>query len=84
MSVLRRAKKVRTDGSDWQMIRMNPSHEEILQKPELIPKTEAPPKKRRKPADRKAARTSRKLGILHQVLVDAEITRPMGTRSQWI
>ena len=46
MSVLRRAKKARTDGSDWQLIRMNPSHEEILQKLKLIPKPEEPPKKK--------------------------------------
>ena len=30
MSVLDRAKKVRIDGADWQLIRLNPSHEEIL------------------------------------------------------
>ncbi len=46
MSVLRRAKKARADGMEWQLIRMNPSHEEILQKLELIPKPEKPPKKR--------------------------------------
>ncbi len=46
MSVLRRAKKARVDGSDWQLIRINPSHEEILQKLDLIPKPEEPPKKR--------------------------------------
>lgn len=46
MSVLRRAKKARLDGSEWQLIRMNPSHEDILQKLELIPKPEEPPKKK--------------------------------------
>jgi hypothetical protein len=46
MSVLRRAKKARTDGGDWQLIRMNPSHSEILQELELIPKPEEPPKRR--------------------------------------
>ena len=46
MSVLRRAKKARTDDGDWQRIRMNPSHSEILQELELIPKPEKPPKKK--------------------------------------
>ena len=46
MSVLRRAKKARVDGNEWQLIRMNPSHVEILQKLGLIPKPEEPPKKR--------------------------------------
>ena len=46
MSVLRRAKKARTDGGDWQLIRMNPSHREILQELELIPKPEEPPKRK--------------------------------------
>ena len=46
MSVLRRAKKARTDGNEWQLIRINPSYEEILQKLMLIPKPEDPPKKK--------------------------------------
>ena len=46
MSVLDRAKKVRTDGADWQLIRLNPSHEEILQELGLIQKPEDPPKKK--------------------------------------
>ena len=46
MSVLRRAKKARTDSGDWQLIRMNPSHSEILQELELIPKPEEPPKRK--------------------------------------
>ena len=46
MSILDRAKKVRSDGTDWQLIRLNPSHEEILQKLGLIPKPEEPPKKK--------------------------------------
>lgn len=47
MSVLERAKKVRVDGKDWQLIRINPSQEEILQKLNLLPKPEQPPKKKR-------------------------------------
>ena len=46
MSVLNRAKKIRTDGEAWQLIRLNPSHEEILQELGLIPKPEEPPKKK--------------------------------------
>lgn len=45
MSVLARAKKVRSDGSEWKLIRLNPSYEEILQDLELIPRPPAPPKK---------------------------------------
>ena len=46
MSVLDRAKKVRSDGESWRIIRLNPSHEEILQALGLIPKPEEPPKKK--------------------------------------
>ena len=38
MSILDRAKKVRSDGEAWQLIRLNPSHEKILQELGLIPK----------------------------------------------
>ena len=46
MSVLERAKKARIAGEEWQLIRINPSHEEILQKLDLIPAPEKPPKKK--------------------------------------
>jgi hypothetical protein len=46
MSVLERAKKVKTEGEDWRLIRINPSQEEILQELDLIPKPEKPPKKK--------------------------------------
>ena len=46
MSILARAKKARIDNEDWQLVRMNPSHEEVLQKLDLIPKPEEPPKKK--------------------------------------
>ena len=46
MSVLERAKKVRVNGEDWQLIRINPSQEEILQKLDLIPVPETSLKKR--------------------------------------
>lgn len=38
MSVLARAKKIRPDGEDWQLIRINSSHEKILQALDLLPK----------------------------------------------
>ena len=47
MSVLERAKKARFDGEEWQLIRINPSQEEVLQKLDLLPKPEDPPKKKR-------------------------------------
>lgn len=46
MSVLDRARKVRSDGDTWQLIRLNPSHTEIMQDLGLIPKPEEPPKKK--------------------------------------
>ena len=45
-SVLIRAKKARVGSENWQLVRMNPSHLEILQKLDLIPKPEEPPKKK--------------------------------------
>ena len=41
-----RAKKARVGSENWQLIRMNPSNLEILQKLDLIPKPEEPPKKK--------------------------------------
>ena len=46
MSVLDRAKKVRSTGGEWQLIRLNPSHEKILQTLDLIPKPKEAPKKK--------------------------------------
>lgn len=46
MSVLARAKKVRLDENGWQLVKLNPSHEEILQELELLPKPEKPEKKK--------------------------------------
>ena len=43
---LTRAKKVRLEGEEWKLIRLNPSQEELLQDLELIPKPEEPPKKK--------------------------------------
>lgn len=47
MSVLIRAKKIRVEGEDWQLVRMNPSHLEILQRLGLISKPKEPPKRKR-------------------------------------
>ena len=47
MSILTRAKKVRLDGGEWKLIRMNPSHVTVLQQLELLPKPEETPKKKR-------------------------------------
>ena len=44
--MLIRAKKARIENENWQLVRMNPSHMEILQKLDLIPKPEEPPKKK--------------------------------------
>lgn len=42
MSILSRAKKIRADGKEWQLVRMNPSQEEVLKKLGLLPKEEKP------------------------------------------
>ena len=47
MSILVRAKKARIEDGSWQLIRMNPSHIEVLQSLSLVPKPEDPPKKKR-------------------------------------
>jgi transposase len=46
LSVLIRAKKARVGSENWQLVRMNPSHLVVLQKLDLIPKPEEPPKKK--------------------------------------
>ncbi len=47
MSVLYRAKKLKMNQSDWQLIRMNPSQIEILQKLDLLPAPPEKPKRKR-------------------------------------
>ena len=48
MSILRRAKKVRCSSSaDWQLVKLNPSQEEVLRKLQLLPDKEEPPKRKR-------------------------------------
>ena len=46
MSVLARAKKVRYGDDGWQLVRLNPSQEEILQELGLIPRPEEAPRKK--------------------------------------
>lgn len=59
LSVLTRAKKVRIEGGDWNLIRLNPSHCEILQALDLIPKPAEPEKK--KPGRPKGSKNKSKL-----------------------
>ena len=60
MSVLSRAKKVRSDGETWQLVRLNPSHEEILQELGLIPKPKEPKKKKQdRPKGSKSKQSAR-------------------------
>jgi transposase len=47
MAVLTRAKKAKIDETGWQLIRISPSHELVLQSLGLIPKAEEPPKRKR-------------------------------------
>jgi hypothetical protein len=47
MSVLTRAKKVNLDGDNWDLIKINPSHEEILKVLGILPKPNAPSKRKR-------------------------------------
>lgn len=46
MSVLRHAKKVKTDSSDWQLVRCNPKHIEMMQLLGVLPKPEEPEKRK--------------------------------------
>jgi transposase len=47
MSVLTRAKKVKLADSDWRLVKLNVSHEEMLRELDLLPKTEPAIKKKR-------------------------------------
>lgn len=47
MSVMKRAKKIRTPKSDWELIKMNPSQIDILKALGLLPKDPEKPKRRR-------------------------------------
>ena len=82
MSVLRRAKKARTDGNEWQLIRINPSYEEILQKLTLIPKPEDPPK--RKPGRPKGSKNNSVVAKPHEMLQGDKHKRgrPKGSKNK--
>lgn len=75
MSVLYRAKKARISGEDWQLIRLNPSHIEILQALELVPKPADPPKK--KPGRPKGSRNHSKVKV-HNDAPATEAARKRG------
>ena len=47
MGVLKRAKKTRLPEEEWKLVRLNPSHEEMLRKLELLPQMEAQPRRKR-------------------------------------
>ncbi|MDR1110888.1 MAG: transposase [Deltaproteobacteria bacterium] len=47
MSVLTRAKKVRLDGDNWNLIKINPSYEEMLKDLGILPKPDELPKQKR-------------------------------------
>jgi hypothetical protein len=46
MKILAKAKKVKID-SNWELVKMNPSQINVLQKLDLLPKPEPKPKKKR-------------------------------------
>lgn len=46
MKLLRRAKKVRIEGQDWQLLKVNPGLESMLQNLSLLPKPEGPEKRK--------------------------------------
>ena len=47
MGVLKRAKNTRLPEEEWTLVRLNPSHEEMLRKLELLPQMEAQPRRKR-------------------------------------
>jgi len=46
MSILHRAKKAKLDDNGWRLLRINPSHERLLQDIGLLPKPEEQAKRR--------------------------------------
>ena len=83
LSVLIRAKKARVDNGEWQLIRMTPSHMEILQSLGLVPRPEEPPKKKR---GRPAGSKNRKPGAADQKTSDQvpkrRRGRPLGSKNK--
>lgn len=83
LSVLVRAKKARVDNGAWQLIRMNPSHMEILQSLGLVPRPEEPPKKKR---GRPAGSNNREPGAADQKTSDQvpkrRRGRPLGSKNK--
>lgn len=83
MSVLTRAKKARIEGKDWQLVRMNPSHVEILQKLDLVPKPEEPPKKKRgRPKESKNKETQNQGSTPAATTEKRKRGRPLGSKNK--
>ena len=78
MSVLERAKKIRVKGEDWQLIRINPSQEVILQELDLLSKPELPPKK--KPGRPKGSKKNRNTAT--EELPKKKRGRPKGSKNK--
>ena len=78
MSVLERAKKIRVKGEDWQLIRINPSQEVILQELDLLSKPEVPPKK--KPGRPKGNKKNRNTAT--EELPKKKRGRPKGSKNK--
>jgi len=78
MSILVRAKKVRMDNGVWQLVRLNPSHVEILQTLGLLPKPEESQKKKRgRPAKNKDTNQSN-----NSLQVSKKRGRPLGSKNK--
>ena len=46
MSILRRAKKTKLPGEEWRLVKLNPTHMELLRKLGLLLKLEEPPERK--------------------------------------
>lgn len=83
MSILLRAKKARVEVQEWQLVRMNPSHIEILQDIGLIPRPEEPPKKKRgRPRGSKNGSTNAQFSSRTTVPVKRKRGRLLGSKNK--
>ena len=82
MSVLTRAKKVRLEGSEWQLIQINPSHQILLQDLELLPKPEAAPKKKPGRPKGSKSKTAAKEKMDSSEPVKRKPGRPKGSKNK--
>ena len=82
-SMLIRAKKARVGSENWQLVRRNPSHLEILQKLDLIPKPEeAPKKKPGRPRGSKNRPKTEALSDQAEQPVKRKRGRPLGSKNK--